>query len=480
MSARVGQPAFVDAVADVTASAGLKSVDQVQDSSIGDGLSGISRGFVWGANFAAMQLGSGADASTVLAAASSYVVTMLQSGVQAAAQVGVEAAASALESIPAMGAIVQFAVDFALSVSEGAVGVIGGGDWAANASKCAKVLYEPRDGLTGTGAFGHVLPCDVFMGRAVNSQGNLRRDAFWTPTASGWVEKRRPFSDGAMGALLRELENPQPYDPTPSNGTPVPDVSDVWPGSKGWRVAAVLSGYRNALRGLRLGISAQYADTARVPPLLWTPGQLTDGGAGLWTVYLDLLDQLERKKLISRDYLTWRNLLRVGPNQGGYYENQKFLADKFLRACRGEYGAAAKAEPLDFVRDTWGGAVQDAGPVCALFDRSTPTAIVALATGWRSFVQSPYSQYKAQLDALGFGPPPAPTTGWDVLKGAAVFAALGGAAYYAVDPAAATRLAGRGGQLARDLGRRAGDAGQKVVKGANDLARRATRLGKGG
>lgn len=464
-------------VAAVRLSAGLDGVAAVAgDARLSGDLSGLGRGFVSFALDSAAELGSGAEPGEVLAAATSYVATALGSGVQQAAQMSVDAAlGSFAQAVPVVGAFVQFAADFVVAVVSGATGQIGGSEnLGKNQALCLSAVFEVREGQ-GTGAYGAVLPADLFMGRTRNDQGLERRDAFWTAQNPGanalevvWLDERRPHSDGAMAGLLRALEQPAPDI----------DVSDVWPASAGWRAGGKLTKLRAALRDLREGISAMYADTRVSPPRLWSPGEPTDGGSGLWMVYLDLLDAAFRDGSLSRDYLGWRNLLRPA---GGYYGNNEAAAEKFLDAARGKLGVAAKNDPMRYVRGTYGGS--SGTPTCAMWDPS-PSAVESLAVQWRTFVQSPYSQYKAQLEALGRGPGGLDSlgggllggdaygrpSGTDVLTAAAFFAALAGGAYYIADPAGASRLARQGIGRARTL---AGQA-ERAARGGVAAAGRAT------
>lgn len=249
--------------------------------------------------------------------------------------------------------------------------------------------YSHVGGRDGSGPNGEILPADLFMAEWTSDKFPRREPEGDEPP---W-EESSSFKSGRGGGtfadLLRLLEEPPP--------------TDVW-AQRAWPGAGLSAKVRDALRDLRLGMSAAYV---RQDPRTYgkyanrvysldpsTKKGRTDGGATLWPLYADLLTSSWRAGRLPRDWLRWRLLAADSAYDGESYAN-RHLAVQYARVAGDP--TVAKLLGLDPIKNTreivLSGKNKGGASGCVLWDERALDQFESLVRGWYQYVDPNYSQF---------------------------------------------------------------------------------------
>lgn len=411
-----------------TLGAGVKGMIQVQnDAGLRGSLSSAGKTVLWAgsASITALADGdpgvaAGISAAAVLASTAYLTARAVAEPVVSKVVATVsEAVAGVDDMIPMIGTWLKLVIDVA-SAGEQTDEML--------AQQCRRGYARVE---SGTGPSNEILPCDVFVAPPVSDQFPdaslpMRRDWHeqWNRAKGSKAEHKlenggggfwllpepAQFGGGGFADLLRMLEE----DP-PSDWGGAQSAKIAWPG------AGLRKGARQALRQLRLGMTAGYKwKDPQTQKIYCFDVRPADGGACLWPVYADLLLAEWSAERMPRDWLRWRMICRTsGVDQYGNKSSK--LGERFAwlsSLYKSGGGSALKilgySSPLAGAKAfVLGG--KDSGEVaarCQLWEERPYDQLEEMLRGWSQFVDPQYTQFQAPNIApqlsLGSGLPVIP------------------------------------------------------------------------
>lgn len=378
-------------------------------------------------------LATGIAAGAVLAGLSYYTAKMIAEKTTEAAVAGAKEIYGELSDFPMLGVFIDTAI---IIVTEG-----GSATAKPQSQRTAECQATFKTVVGGTGPSLKMMPTDVFMFAAVTKAeeaANEQHNAAFIRDQDGlapYAGSIRGHNNADLTYLLRRLEEP---------AKPNKHAEQAWPNM------GLTAAERSVLRKLRLGMSAMY----KRPKWVWPnpnsssgqefTDQPTDGGTGLWPLYIDILWHAWRDGRLPYDYLLWRSTYGMQPHEDNYYAFYSAIHKAGLASTINNVPAGQAAVDAHYADSDAGNTIP-----CPLLDNRAVMQLTKMLQGWDQYVDPQYNaQFQnAQAANNPFHAPSVSTFQRSIgkqplvsLAGLAILGALGATGLYVFQPALAKSL----------------------------------------